>query len=111
MILKPLFARVLLERKRLNKIGSIILTGDAATRHASLKCRVIDVGPTADEGIKPGMMVLIGRNAGTWLDADGNVVPKEPKEGEIAYYIVQDEDILCAIEEADDRHGNDRQAA
>ena len=98
MRLQPLFGRVLLERNRVEKIRNIILPDSAKERFASLRCRVIALGPTA-EGVKPGEMVLIGRNAGAWLDKDGNPVPQEPDEGETAFYIVQDEDILCTIED------------
>ena len=98
MNLKPLFGRVLLERNRMEMIGNIILPDIARERHASLKCRVIALGDNA-EGVKPGQTVLIGRSAGAWLDKDGNPVPKEPEPGEIAYYIVQDEDILCIVED------------
>lgn len=98
MKLQPLFARVLLERNRVEKIGNILIPDMAKERHASLKCRVLELGPTAD-GVVVGDTVLIGRNAGTWLDKDGNVVPKEPEDGDTAYYIVQDEDILCVVKD------------
>ena len=96
MRLVPLFGRVLLERNRIEKINSIIIPDMAKERYASLKCRVISLGPNA-EGVEEGQTVLIGRNAGAWLDKDGNPVPQEPEPGEVAYYIVQDEDILCRV--------------
>ena len=82
----------------MEKIGNILLPDSAKERHASLKCNVIALGPTAD-GVQVGQTVLIGRNAGAWLDKDGNPVPSEPEPGEVAYYIVQDEDILCTVED------------
>lgn len=108
MKLVPLFGRVLLERKRVEKIGNILIPDMAKERHASLKCRVLALGEHAD-GVVVGDIVLIGRNAGTWLDKDGNVVPKEPEEGETAYYIVQDEDILCLVKDEQDE--KDQKAA
>lgn len=98
MKLKPLFGRVLLERNRVEKIGNILIPDMAKERHASLKCRVLALGDNAD-GVKPGDTVLIGRNAGAWLDKDGNPVPSEPEPGEVAYFIVQDEDILCIVQD------------
>lgn len=98
MKLQPLFARVLLERVRAQQIGSIILPDNVAERHASLKCRVLDVGPTCDPEIKDliGKNVLIGKNAGTWLSAEGNTVLKAD---EAVFFMVQEEDILCAVED------------
>ena len=87
MKLKPLFGRVLLERNRVEKIRNIIIPDSAKDRLASLKCKVLALGPTA-EGVEPGQMVLIGRNAGAWLDKGGNPVVEEPEPGETAYYIV-----------------------
>lgn len=102
MRLKPLFGRVLLERNRMEKIGAIILPDSAKERHASLKCKVIALGDNA-EGVEEGQTVLIGRNSGAWLDKDGNPVPREPEPGEIAYFIVQDEDILCIVEDEEEQ--------
>lgn len=98
MKLQPLFARVLLERERVQQIGRIILPDSVADRHASLKCRVLAVGPTCDPEIKElvGKSVLIGKNAGTWLNADGNTVPKAD---EATFFMVQEQDILCAVED------------
>lgn len=93
MNLKPLFGRVLLERKKTEKIGSILLPNSAAERHASLKCRVLALGENADPSVKVGSWVLIGKHAGTWLDENGNPVPND----EARFFIVQDEDILCEV--------------
>lgn len=102
MKLQPLFARVLLERIRAQQIGSIIIPDDAAMRHASLKCRVLAVGPTCEPEIAElvGRSVLIGKNAGTWLNADGNTVPKAD---EATFFMVQEQDILCAVDETEHR--------
>lgn len=96
--MQPLFARVLLERVRIKQIGAIILPDNVAERHASLKCRVLDVGPTCEQEIRDliGREVLIGKNAGTWLSAEGNTVLKAD---EAAFFMVHEEDILCAVED------------
>ena len=96
MQLKPLFARVLLERPKKQKQGSIIIPEMAQSRHASLKCKVLDKGPTADPSINIGSYVLIGRHAGDWLSAEGNPVPNMDQA---EFYICQDEDILCEVTE------------
>ncbi|MGI9501954.1 MAG: co-chaperone GroES family protein [Geminicoccaceae bacterium] len=98
MKLQPLFARVLLERVRAQQVGSIIIPDSVAERHASLKCRVLDAGPTCEPEIRDliGKHVLIGKNAGTWLSAEGNAVPKAD---EAVFFMVQEQDILCAVDD------------
>lgn len=99
MILKPLFARVLLERQKADKVGSIFVPAEAAKRHATLRCRVLACGPEADSSIQPDMEVIIGLHTGTWINADGRPIAS-PDTAE--YFIVQDEDILCVVGESDD---------
>lgn len=93
----PTFARVLLERPRVEKIGKILVPAEAQQRLAFLKCTVFDVGPTCDETIKPGQEVLIGRHAGDWINSDG--VPGIPPDDTKEYFIVQDEDILAIVKD------------
>jgi co-chaperonin GroES (HSP10) len=92
-MIKPLFARVLLEREKPEKIGSIHVPQEFAARQASTKCRVVAKGPNADESIRIGSWVLIGKFAGDWIDEDGKPVP----EGQ--FYICQDEDIIAELED------------
>lgn len=94
--MKPLFARVLLERPKLEKKGSIIIPEAAQTRHATLKCKVLAKGPTADESIKVGSYVIIGQHSGAWISAEGAPVPMLEDSD---YFIVNDEDILCEVSE------------
>lgn len=90
-MMRPLFARVLLERPKADKIGSIILPDQERLRHASMKCKVLAKGPTADESIRVGATVLVGQHAGAWLNAEGKPVSK-PDDAD--FFICQDEDIL-----------------
>ncbi len=94
MNIKPLFARVLLERHKVEKIGSIQLPESMAKQQARLKCKVLAVGPHADESIKTGSVVLIGRHAGDWLNTEGKPV-SNADDAEL--FIVQDEDILAEV--------------
>ena len=82
--MKPLFARVLLEREKVEQIGNILLPTDAALKHATTKCRVIDKGPQADEQIRIGSWVIIGQYAGAWVNAEGKAV-SNPDDAE--FYI------------------------
>lgn len=93
-MLKPLFARVLLEREKAAMIGNIVIPDEVRARHSGLKCRVLAVGPNADDQINVGSWVLIGQHAGAWLDENGAPVATAD---DAKLYIVQDEDILCEV--------------
>lgn len=57
---------------------------------------MVAVGPEADESIKPGMVVLFGQYAGTWLNPDGTVVTQEE---EAEFFVCQDEDVIAEVKE------------
>ncbi|MGI9504393.1 MAG: hypothetical protein ACR2RE_15195 [Geminicoccaceae bacterium] len=95
-VMKPLFARILLERPKADKIGSIILPDQERLRHASMKCKVLAKGPTADESVRVGAYVLVGQHAGAWLNAKGKPVTN-PSDAD--FFICQDEDILLEFED------------
>ncbi len=92
-MLKPLFARVLLKRDKMEKAGSILLPQSAQKRMARMACTVLETGPGCDASIQQGMRVLLGRFSGDWINEEGE--PGEPDVSE--FYICQDEDILCEI--------------
>lgn len=94
MRLEPLFARVLLEREKPGKIGSVHIPEEWAKRNASTRCRVLAKGPTADKSIEIGATYLIGQHAGTWINANGRAVPG-PEDAE--FYLTADEDLLCKV--------------
>lgn len=96
--MKPLFARVLLERPLEEKVGNIIVPNESQKRLARLRCRVIATGHTCEPEIRDleGKEVLIGRHAGDWINADG--LPGIPPDTTKEYFIVQEEDILAALE-------------
>ena len=94
--MKPLFARVLLKRKRFDKsAGGIIIPGDAQKRLASLRCMVVALGPTCECDLKPGDEVLIGLHAGTWVNEDGSPVT-DPEKAEL--FVCQEEDVILKYE-------------
>jgi len=95
MKLKPHFARVLLYREKAEKVGSIMLPPSAQKRHASLKCKVLAKGPAADESIKIGSWVIVGKHAGAWIRADGMAANTDD---EAEFYVVNDEDIIAEVE-------------
>lgn len=109
---RPLFGRVLLERKTLNKVGSIIIPEDQRKRQAVCKGKVIALGDTAGwttsydkdgnskiyRSVNVGDMVSFGRHAGTWLDASYGVSNNDKDDA--PYFLCQDEDLLAVIEGA-----------
>ena len=84
-MLRPLFARVLLERERIKT--TLIIPQIAERRNAPTQGKVIARGPTADESIPIGATVLFGKFAGDWL-----------KDGDSEVYVCQDEDIIAVVE-------------
>lgn len=93
--LAPFFDRVLLRREKLTKVGSILMPESAKKRMASLKCEIVAVGETVEPSIRVGMTVLIGKYAGDWLNATGDVVAPESDEAE--FYICSEKDLLCEV--------------
>lgn len=91
---KPLFARVLIEREVKQKSSGGIIIPDAQ-RHAKLTGKIIAVGPTVDETIKPGMQVVFGAHAGKWLDASYDMTTNTKDDA--PYFICQDEDLLLEV--------------
>lgn len=92
--LQPLFARVLIRREKFASKSSIIIPDEAAKRNAPSKGTVVAVGPETSDTIKPGMTVLFGQYAGTWLNADGTVIAREQ---DAEFFVCQDEDIIAEV--------------
>jgi len=92
---RPLFGRVLIERKVEEKKGSIIIPDTIKKRHAKAEGPVIAIGDTA-QGVKVGDRVTFGKHAGAWLDPVYDEKTGEEKDGSL--YICQDEDILVVHE-------------
>ena len=93
-MLRPLFARVILKREKLN--SSIIIPDDARRRHAPAKGKIVAVGGTCDDEIQMmlGKTVLFGQHAGAWINADGT--PSSGEDGE--YFVCMDEDLIAEVE-------------
>ena len=85
-MLKPLFARVVIERESIKSKTSLIIPDTAERRNAPAVGKVIAVGPTVDDSVKRlvGKTVIFGMHAGGWF-----------RDGDRDVYIVQDEDIVA----------------
>ena len=92
--LKPMFARVLLERLRPEKIGSLLVPKIYQTRNAPLLGRVLAKGDTADLSVKVGSWYTFGQHAGVWVNPDGVPVAREEDQH---YFVCQDEDLICEV--------------
>ena len=94
MKLEPLFARVLLERERPEKQGSIIIPSDVVKRNAPARGKVIAKGPAADKSIEINSTYIFGQHAGAWINARGMAVP-DPGDAEL--FVCADEDLIAKV--------------
>ena len=87
MALTPVWARVLVERDKLQTKSGIIIPESAEKRNAPAIGTVIAVGENCEDWVKDliGKRVMFGRHAGDWI-TDPNGGPE--------VYILQEEDIL-----------------
>lgn len=98
-MLKPLWARVLLEREKIASASKLLVIPDsAARRNAPCRGKIIAVGPTAEESIKQliGTVVVFGQHAGTWINEKGLAVAK-PEDGE--YFVCDEQDLIAEVSE------------
>lgn len=86
----PLFARVLLKRDKVEKIGSIIIPDSATNKYNPEEGIIVAVGHTVDEILNDmiGKKVMFAKYSGAWL-----------KIKDAEYFMCQDEDILGVVYE------------
>ncbi len=86
----PLFARVLLKRNKVEKVGSIILPNAATNKYNPEEGIIVAVGHTVDEVLKDlvGTKVMFAKYSGAWI-----------KISDEEYFMCQDEDLLGVIYE------------
>ena len=86
-MLKPLFARVIVEREVL-KSKNLIIPIAAEKKNAPAIGKIIAVGPTVAESVKSllGKTVIFGMYAGDWF-----------KDGDRDVYVLMDEDIIAEV--------------
>ena len=88
-MLTPVWARVLVERDKLQTKSGIIIPETAEKRNAPAQGTVIAVGRECEDWVRDlkGRRVIFGRHAGDWIQDNGRDV-----------YILQEEDILAVVE-------------
>lgn len=86
----PLFARVLLKREKVEKVGSIILPDTAANKYNPEEGILVALGHTADEALQDlvGKKVMFAKYSGAWI-----------KIQDVEYFMCQDEDLLGVVYE------------
>lgn len=86
----PLFARVLLKRDKVEKIGSIIIPDSATNKYNPEEGIIVAIGHTVDEILNDmiGKKVMFAKYSGAWL-----------KIKDAEYFMCQDEDILGVVYE------------
>ncbi len=87
---KPLFARVLLQRAKVDKIGSIILPDSATNKYNPEEGIIISVGHTVDTEVEEliGKKVMFAKYSGAWI----KICDEE-------YFMCQEEDLLGVVYE------------
>jgi len=95
VLLRPLFARVLLQRDDLKPSSALLIPDQYKKRNAPSRGIVIAKGPAASGEIEIGKVYLFGQHAGAWVNEHGIAAPDEKTA---QFYICQDEDLLCGVE-------------
>ena len=88
-MLRPVWARVLVERDKLQTKTGIIIPEAAEKPNAPAQGTVIAVGTACETWVKAlkGQRIVFGRHAGDWIN-----------DGDKEVYILQEEDILGVFE-------------
>lgn len=94
--LTPLFDRVLLQRPRQNKIGSIHIPEQYAERNAPTRGLCVAKGASCEEEIEVGKSYVFGQHAGTWVNADGKAVIADD---EAEFFVCVDTDLIAEVNE------------
>ena len=85
------FDKIIVKRERPEKTkGGIILTDQAKQYMANNIGRIASVGPSADESLKVGQLVMFGKHSGDWQRLPGT-------EDEI--FICLDVDVMAIVKE------------
>lgn len=81
----PFFARVLLKRDKIDKIGSIIIPEMAVGKYNPEEGIVVAVGHTVDNEVREciGKKVMFAKYSGAWIKVEGE-----------DYFLCQEEDLL-----------------
>ena len=94
-MLKPKFARVLLQRDDLTPRKSKLLIPDSAKkRNAPSRGVVIAKGPAASDEIEIGKTYIFGQHAGAFVNEFGLATTDEETA---QFFVLQDEDIIAEV--------------
>lgn len=94
-MLKPLFARVVLQRDDLKTKSNLLVPDHIKKRNAPSRGVVIAKGPSASDEIEIGKTYLFGQHAGVYVNEKGIAAPDDTTA---QYYLCMDEDILALVE-------------
>ena len=94
-MLKPLFARVVLQRDDLLSKSKLLVPDQFKKRNAPSRGVVIAKGPTASDEVVVGKTYIFGGHAGTWVNEQGI---GSPDENTAQFFLCADEDLLCLVE-------------
>jgi co-chaperonin GroES (HSP10) len=97
MILQPLGSRVIVKRRRIDKVGSLFVPKNSQEMKVCI-AEVVTVGP-ACEVVKEGDMITFGRYAPMNVDT-GELEYyglNRPNDTDEEYLLLNEEDALCII--------------
>jgi co-chaperonin GroES (HSP10) len=97
MILKPLGARIIVKRRRIDKVGMLYVRRDAQEMKFCLG-EVVDVGPSC-ETLNAGDMITFGRYAPMNIDVSELEYYglQKPNDADEEFLLLNEEDALCII--------------
>jgi co-chaperonin GroES (HSP10) len=97
MILRPLGSRIIVKRRKIDKVGSLFVPKNSQEMKVCIG-EVLSVGPNCDI-LKAGDMVTFGKYA--WANMDMSELEyyglQRPKLIDEEYLILNEEDALCLI--------------
>ena len=97
MILSPLGARIIVKRRKIDKVGSLFVPKNSQEMKVCI-AEVLDVGPECNT-LKQGDMVTFGRYAPLSIDTSDLEYYglQRPNDADEEFLLLNEEDALCII--------------
>lgn len=97
MILQPLGTRIIVKRRKIDKVGSLFVPKNSQEMKFCI-AEVVDVGPGCDV-VKAGDMITFGRYAPMNIDTSELEYYglQRPNDADEEYLLLNEEDALCII--------------
>lgn len=102
MILQPLGARIIVKRRKIDKVGNLFVPKNSQEMKFCIG-EVISMGPDCGESMAVGSMVTFGRYAPLNIDTSELEYYglKKPDNSDDEFLLLNEEDALCIITRED----------